>query len=46
MDKETSFLKVLKEFEMITSTGYREIASTLPKERVPIGFFCLKTVSV
>jgi len=40
MDKETSFLKVLKEFEMITSTGYREIASTLPKDRIPIGFFC------
>jgi benzoyl-CoA reductase/2-hydroxyglutaryl-CoA dehydratase subunit BcrC/BadD/HgdB len=40
MDKETSLLKVLKEFETITSTGYREIASTLPKDRVPIGFFC------
>ena len=40
MDKETSFLKVLKEFETITSTGYREIASTLPKDRIPIGFFC------
>ncbi len=40
MDKETSFLKVLKEFETITSTGYQEIASTLPKDRIPIGFFC------
>jgi len=40
MDKETSFLKVLKEFETITSTGYREIASTLPKDCIPIGFFC------
>ena len=40
MDKETSFLKVLKEFETIPSTGYREIASTLPKDRIPIGFFC------
>ena len=40
MDKGTSFLKVLKEFETITSTGYREIASTLPKDRIPIGFFC------
>jgi benzoyl-CoA reductase/2-hydroxyglutaryl-CoA dehydratase subunit BcrC/BadD/HgdB len=40
MDKETSFLKVLKEFETITSTGYREIVSTLPKDRIPIGFFC------
>jgi benzoyl-CoA reductase/2-hydroxyglutaryl-CoA dehydratase subunit BcrC/BadD/HgdB len=40
MDKETSFLKVLKEFETITSKGYREIASTLPKDCIPIGFFC------
>jgi benzoyl-CoA reductase/2-hydroxyglutaryl-CoA dehydratase subunit BcrC/BadD/HgdB len=40
MDKETSFLKVLKEFETITSTGYREIAFHLPKDRAPIGFFC------
>jgi benzoyl-CoA reductase/2-hydroxyglutaryl-CoA dehydratase subunit BcrC/BadD/HgdB len=40
MDKEISFLKVLKEFETITSTGYREMASTLPKDRIPIGFFC------
>jgi len=40
MDKKTSFLKVLKEFETITSTGYREVASTLPKDRIPIGFFC------
>ena len=40
MDKETSLLKILKEFETITSKGYREIASSLPKGRVPIGFFC------
>ena len=40
MDKETSLLKVLKEFETITSIGYREIVSYLPKDRVPIGFFC------
>jgi benzoyl-CoA reductase subunit C len=40
MDKEISLVKVLKEFEMISSKGYREIASTLPKDRVPIGFFC------
>jgi len=33
-------LKVLKEFETITSKGYREIPSSLPKDRVPIGFFC------
>jgi bcr-type benzoyl-CoA reductase subunit C len=40
MNKETSLLKILKEFETITSKGYREIASSLPKDRVPIGFFC------
>ncbi len=40
MNKETSFLKILKEFETITSKGYREIASFLPKNHVPIGFFC------
>jgi bcr-type benzoyl-CoA reductase subunit C len=40
MNKESSLVKVLKEFEMISSKGYREIASTLPKDRVPIGFFC------
>lgn len=40
MSKETSLSKVLKEFETITSKGYREIPSSLPKDRVPIGFFC------
>jgi len=40
MNKETSLLKILKEFETITSKGYREIASFLPKDRVPFGFFC------
>ncbi len=40
MDKETSLSKVLKEFETITSKGYREIPSSFPKDRVPIGFFC------
>jgi len=40
MNKETSLLKILKEFETITSKGYRETASFLPKDRVPIGFFC------
>jgi len=40
MDKEVSLLKILKEFETITSKGYREIAFSLPKDRVPIGFFC------
>jgi len=40
MDKESSLVKVLKEFETIASTGYREIASYLPRDRDPIGFFC------
>ena len=40
MNEETSLLKILKEFETITSQGYREIASSLPKDCVPIGFFC------
>src|SRR4030042_6905629 len=40
MNKETSLPKVLKEFETIASKGYREIAFTFPKDRVPIGFFC------
>jgi benzoyl-CoA reductase/2-hydroxyglutaryl-CoA dehydratase subunit BcrC/BadD/HgdB len=33
-------LKVQKEIETITSEGYREIASHLPKDCIPIGFFC------
>ncbi len=40
MNKENLGSKVLKEFETITSKGYREIPSSLPKDRVPIGFFC------
>jgi len=40
VDQESSFLKVLKEFKTIASMGYREIASTFPKDCVPIGFFC------
>jgi bcr-type benzoyl-CoA reductase subunit C len=40
MSKEASLLKILKEFETVTSKGYREIASSLPKDCVPIGFFC------
>jgi benzoyl-CoA reductase/2-hydroxyglutaryl-CoA dehydratase subunit BcrC/BadD/HgdB len=40
MDSDTSLAKVLKEFETITSKGYREIASALPQDRNPIGFFC------
>jgi benzoyl-CoA reductase subunit C len=40
MNKEISLSKVLKEFETITSKGYREIPSSLQKDRAPIGFFC------
>jgi bcr-type benzoyl-CoA reductase subunit C len=40
MNKETSLLRILKEFGTITSKGYQEIASSLPKDCVPIGFFC------
>ena len=40
MNKEASFAAVLKEFQDLTSWGYREIASQLPKDRIPIGFFC------
>jgi benzoyl-CoA reductase/2-hydroxyglutaryl-CoA dehydratase subunit BcrC/BadD/HgdB len=40
MSEESSLSKVLKEFETITSATYREVSSFLPKDRVPIGFFC------
>jgi len=40
MDNEISLAKVIKEFEAIASKGYREIASSLPTNSVPIGFFC------
>lgn len=40
MDKETSLLKILKEFETLSSRGYPDIASHLPGDRNPIGFFC------
>ncbi len=40
MAKETFLLSVLKEMEGITSLGYQEITSRLPKDCVPIGFFC------
>ncbi len=40
MDKETSLHEVLKEAESVGSMGYREIARSLPENRVPIGFFC------
>jgi benzoyl-CoA reductase/2-hydroxyglutaryl-CoA dehydratase subunit BcrC/BadD/HgdB len=37
---EPSLSNLLKEFEEIASWDYREIASHLPKDRIPIGFFC------
>jgi benzoyl-CoA reductase/2-hydroxyglutaryl-CoA dehydratase subunit BcrC/BadD/HgdB len=40
MGKDNSLSDILKEFETIASTGYRDIASRLPKGCVPIGFFC------
>jgi len=40
MDQETSLTRILEEFEAIASYEYQEIASRLPKDRVPIGFFC------
>ncbi len=40
MNKETSLSSVLKEFETITSKGYREVFSSFPEDRVPLGFFC------
>ncbi len=38
--EEISLFKILKEFESISSRGYQEITSLLPKDRMPIGFFC------
>lgn len=40
MIREISLLNVLKEFETVTSREYQEIASHLPRDRIPIGFFC------
>ncbi len=40
MGKDNSLSEILKEFETIATTGYRDIASRLPKDCVPIGFFC------
>ncbi len=40
MGKDNSLSEILKEFNTITTTGYREIAPRLPKDCVPIGFFC------
>ncbi len=40
MDKKTSLSNVLRDFEKVTSSGYREVSSFFPKDRVPLGFFC------
>jgi benzoyl-CoA reductase subunit C len=37
---ENTLQKLLKEAEALTSGGYGEIASHLPKDRPPVGFFC------
>jgi len=40
MGNEASLLKVREEIETISSSGYPEIISHLPKDRKVIGFFC------
>jgi benzoyl-CoA reductase/2-hydroxyglutaryl-CoA dehydratase subunit BcrC/BadD/HgdB len=40
MNNESDLPEILKEFETITSGGHREIASSLSKHCIPIGFFC------
>ncbi|MBS3905766.1 MAG: 2-hydroxyacyl-CoA dehydratase [Syntrophaceae bacterium] len=40
MSEENSISRIKKEFEELTSLEYREIASHLPGDRIPIGFFC------
>jgi len=40
MEKDNSLSEILREFEAIATTKYRDIASLLPKDCVPIGFFC------
>jgi len=40
MTKQTSSNAIRKEIESITSRSYRDIVSLLPKDRMPIGFFC------
>lgn len=37
---ENALKKIIKEFERVNSQGYREILSSLPKDRNPVGFFC------
>jgi bcr-type benzoyl-CoA reductase subunit C len=40
VDRQASLTKVQKEIETVTSLGYREIASHVPKDRKAIGYFC------
>lgn len=40
MTEKTALHKIRKEIEDITAQSYGDIASTLPKDRIPIGFFC------
>jgi benzoyl-CoA reductase/2-hydroxyglutaryl-CoA dehydratase subunit BcrC/BadD/HgdB len=40
MCKENSYSRVFKEFEGVTSFEYKEFASHLLGDRIPIGFFC------
>jgi benzoyl-CoA reductase/2-hydroxyglutaryl-CoA dehydratase subunit BcrC/BadD/HgdB len=40
MTKQTSLNKIRQEIEGITSSRYRDIGALLPKDRMPIGFFC------
>jgi benzoyl-CoA reductase/2-hydroxyglutaryl-CoA dehydratase subunit BcrC/BadD/HgdB len=40
MTKQTSLNDIRKEIEGITSRSYRDIGALLPKDRLPIGFFC------
>jgi benzoyl-CoA reductase/2-hydroxyglutaryl-CoA dehydratase subunit BcrC/BadD/HgdB len=40
MIKKSPISKVLKEFEMITHAGYKELISYLPQGCILIGFFC------
>lgn len=40
MDKQISLLKIQKEIETITSLRYKEMAPHMPKDCIPIGFFC------
>ena len=40
MTDQTALNKIRKEIEGIASRSYRDSASSLPKDRMPIGFFC------